>query len=334
MKATPSGLRKVAVLFLALGPSLSAKVLKHFSDEEIERISLEVANTTRVESSEIDAVLDEVILLSDARQHILDGGIDYAREMLNNAVGTQKAAEIIRKLKDTSKVRPFNFVDNVEPKQLVNLISQEHPQTIAMILSHLNATLAAKVLSELPEELRGNIARRIALMERTSPEVLKGVEDVLRQRLSSVMQPEHGASGGIPTIVDILNRVDRSTEKLILEELEQDDAALANEIRQRLFIFEDIITLDNIYIQRVLRELDNDVLALALKGASDEVRMRIFKNMSSRAAEILKENLEDLGPVRLRDVEEAQQKVVSVIRQLDETGEIIISRGGEDAIVV
>ncbi len=334
MKATPSGLRKVAVLFLALGPSLSAKVLKHFSDEEIERISLEVANTTRVESSEIDAVLDEVILLSDARQHILDGGIDYAREMLNNAVGTQKAAEIIRKLKDTSKVRPFNFVDNVEPKQLVNLISQEHPQTIAMILSHLNATLAAKVLSELPEELRGNIARRIALMERTSPEVLKGVEDVLRQRLSSVMQPEHGASGGISTIVDILNRVDRSTEKLILEELEQDDAALANEIRQRLFIFEDIITLDNIYIQRVLRELDNDVLALALKGASDEVRMRIFKNMSSRAAEILKENLEDLGPVRLRDVEEAQQKVVSVIRQLDEAGEIIISRGGEDAIVV
>jgi flagellar motor switch protein FliG len=329
-----SGLRKAAIMFMAMGPNHSAKVLRHFTEAEIERITLEIANTPRVEAHELEEAMEEFMLLNDARKYILDGGIDYAREVLDRAVGPQKSAEILKKLKETSKVKPFTFIRDADPKQLVNLISKEHPQTVALILSYLDSMQSAQVLSNLPEEMQADIARRIALMERTSPEILKGVEKVLQEQLSAVVQHDVTATGGIPTIVDILNRVDRGTEKLILEQLEKEDAELANEIRQRMFIFEDIITLDNSSIQRVIRELDSNDLALALKGASEEVKNRIFKNVSSRAAEMLKENMEYMGPVRLREVEEAQQRVVAIIRQLDETGEIIISRGGEDAIVI
>lgn len=328
-----TGIKKTAILMLALGPTISAKVLRHFSESEIERITTEIANTTRVDSSQIDAVIEEYELINEARQYILNGGIEYARELLERTLGPQKAMEVMRRLKDSDKLKPFTFVRSVDIRQLVNMLRQEHPQTIAFILSYLDPDQAAQVISELPQDIQSDIARRIAVMEHTSNQMVKDVENVMREKLSGAFQQDFKAIGGIPTIVEILNHVDRGTEKLILDELEKEDAELTEKIRQCMFIFEDIITLGDSSIQRVMRELDNNDVALALKGASDEVKNRIFKNISKRAAEILIENMEFLGPVRLRDVEEAQQKIVAVIRRLDESGEIIISRGGEDIIV-
>ncbi len=328
-----TGGRKIAIFVLSLGTTLSSKILKYFTSPEVERISMEIANTTFVGRDEIESVCEEFLALFEARRYIIDGGMDSARDILEKAFGPQKAAEIIRKLRESSKVKPFTFVRNAEPKQVVNLLNQEHPQTIALILSYLDAEQASAILSSLATDVQSDIARRIALMERTSPDILKGVEKVLRERLSTVFQQDFTAAGGIPTIVDILNRVDRGTEKHILEELEKEDAELAEEIRQQMFIFEDIITLGDHSIQRVIREIDTKDLALALKGASDEVKGRIMRNISRRAADMLKEDMEYMGPVRLREVEDAQQKIVAVIRKLDESGEIILSRGGDDVIV-
>jgi flagellar motor switch protein FliG len=330
----PGGLEKAAILFLALGPGISSKILKHFSESEIGQITLEIANTSRVTRERLEEVLDEFFLLYEAQHYLLNGGIDYARELLERTLGPQKAAELMKKMKETSKVKPFTFIRNADIKQLTGMIGQEHPQTIAYILSYLDSAQAAMVISELPQDIQSDIARRIAIMERTSPEILKEVESVMRERLSSMFHQDFATAGGIPTVVEILNHVDRGTEKLILEDLEEKDAELAEQIRQQMFIFEDIATLDDISIQRVLRDLEGDVIALALKGASDEVKNCVFRNISRRAGEFLRDNMEYMGPVRLREVEEAQQRVVESIRKLDESGEIIISRGGEDAIVI
>ncbi|MHB1255935.1 MAG: flagellar motor switch protein FliG [Dethiobacteraceae bacterium] len=329
-----NGLKKSAILLMALGPAVSAKILRNFNEADIERISLEIANTAKVEVNTIEEVLEEFLLLSQAQRYMLDGGLDYARNLLEQTLGNQKANEIIKKLKEASQIKPFMFVRKADPKQLTNLIGQEHPQTIALILAYLDPLQASQVLGSLPDEQQPEIARRIALMDRTSPEVLKEVEGVLQERLSSVVQQDFAAAGGIQSLVDILNNVDRGTEKLILEELEKDDPKLVDEIRKLMFIFEDVTALDNASIQRIIREVDQKDLALALKGSSEEVKERIFRNVSKRAAEMLKEDVDFMGPVRLREVEEAQQRIVSVVRKLDETGEIIISRGGEDAIIV
>ncbi len=328
-----SGLRKVAVFLLALGPNVSASILKHFSEAEIEKISLEIANTTRVERDQLDEILDEFCAINEAQKYMVDGGYDYAQAILEQTLGPQKASELMKRLRESSKIKPFTFVRNADAKQLVNMIGQEHPQTIAFILSYLDSDQAAMVLSELPQEIQSDIARRIAVMERTSPQIIKGVESVMKERLSTIFQQDFTAAGGIGAIVDILNNVDRGTEKLILEELEKEDAELVEEIRQQMFIFDDIVNLDDASIQRVVRDLDNNDIAMALKGSGDEVRTRIFKNISKRAGEILQENMEFMGPLRLREVEEAQQRIVAVIRRLDESGEIIISRGGDDAII-
>ncbi|MGI6658909.1 MAG: flagellar motor switch protein FliG [Dethiobacteraceae bacterium] len=329
-----TGLKKAAILLMALGPSLSAKILRHFSESDIERISLEIANTTKVEISEMEEVLEEFMLVNQAQKYVLDGGLEYAKKLLEETLGTQKAHEIIKKLREASQIKPFMFARKTDPKQLSNIIAHEHPQTIALILSYLDPQQASQILSDLPEEQQAGIAQRIATMERTSPEVLREVERVLEARLSSVAQQDYAVAGGIGTLVDILNNVDRGTEKLILEELELEHPKLVDEIRKRLFIFEDVIGLDNASIQRIIREVDQKDLAMALKGSSDEVRERIFRNISKRAAEMLQEDIEFMGPVRLRDVEEAQQRIVSIVRRLDEAGEIIISRGGEDAIII
>ncbi len=333
LKQNVSGLSKIAIFLLALGPNLSAGILKHFNEAEIEKISMEIANTTRVDRGNLDEILEEFSAIHEAQQYMVNGGYDYAKEILERALGPQKAGDLMKRLRESSKVKPFTFVRNADTKQLVNMISQEHPQTIAFILSYLDSDQSAMVLSELPQEIQSDIARRIALMERTSPQVIKGVESVMQERLSTIFQQDFTSAGGISAVVDILNNVDRGTEKLILEELEKEDAELAEEIRQQMFIFDDIVNLDDASIQRIIRDLDNNDIAMALKGASDEVRTRIFKNISKRAGEILEENMEFMGPVRLREVEDAQQRVVAVIRRLDESGEIIISRGGDDAII-
>lgn len=328
-----SGKKKAAIFLLAVGPELSSNILKQFSEQEIENVTMEIANLSRVEKELRDEIVNEFEVIGQAQEYMLEGGVDYARDVLEKTLGHHKAVDLIKRLKDQVKVKPFTFVRNTDPQQLVNMISREHPQTISLILSYLDSDQSALVLSELPEEMRSDIARRIALMDRTSPEILKEVEDVLREKLSTVFQQDFTQAGGLKTVVDILNRVDRGTEKLILEDLEKEDAELADYIRQQMFIFEDIIALDDSSIQRVMREVESKDLAKALKGASEEVKDRILRNISKRAGDMLKEDLEFMGPVRLREVEEIQQQIVSIIRRLDESGEIIISRGGEDAII-
>lgn len=333
-EAKLSGIKKAAIFLIAMGPENSARILKHFSDNEIEKLSSEIANTTTVDPELKNAVIDEFLQLNSAHNYIATGGIKYARDLLEKAVGPQKANDIIKKLTNNSQIRPFSALRKTDPEQLFNFINKEHPQTIALILSYLEPDKAAVVLNLMPEAMQSEIAKRIAIMDRTSPEIVKEVEAILEKKLSSVVTQDFTVVGGVETLVDILNSVDRGTEKSILEDLEEEDQDLAEEIRKRMFIFDDIITLDDQSIRRVLREVDSKDLAYALKGSNDEVSERIFRNLSKRAAEMLREDIELLGPVRIREVETAQQKIVQIIRRLDETGEIIISRGGEDAIVV
>lgn len=331
-----TGIQKAAVLLIALGSDLSSRVLKqNFQEAEIEQLTQEVSNMIKIPPEVKDAVLEEFIELRRAREYLIHGGLNYAKEMLEKALGHQKANEIISKLTIEMRAIPFSSLRKTDPKHLVNFIREEHPQTIAVILAHLTPDQAATILASLPPEMQTDIARRVALTERFSSDVLRDVESVLERKLSSVAQQQAQASvGGVQTLVDILNRVGRSAEKVILEGLEQEDPALAEEVKRRMFVFEDLTLLPDNFIQRVLREVNSKDLALAMRGANEEVNSRIFKNMSKRAAEMLKEEIEFMGPVRLREVEQAQQKIVNVIRKLDESGEIIISRGGEDVILV
>lgn len=329
-----TGKEKAAVLLIALGPDKSSKIFSHLSDDEIEELTLEIANMRRIEKDEKDAILDEFYQVCLAQEFISEGGIGYAKEVLEKAMGSQKALEIINKLTASLQVRPFDFVRKAEAGHLLTFIQNEHPQTLALILSYLNPSQAATILASLPQEKQADVAQRIATMESTSPEVIKEVELVLEKKLSSMVTQDYASTGGIQAIVDILNAVDRGTEKFIMETLEIQEADLAEEIRKRMFVFEDIINLDSVSIQRFIREIDNSELSIALKGSTDEVKDIIFANMSKRMSEMLKEDMEFMGPVRLRDVEEAQQKIVNVIRKLEEAGEIIIARGGGDEIIV
>lgn len=329
-----SGKQKAAVLLISLGTELSSKVLKSLREDEIEDLTMEIANLRRVSPDVKERVQEEFYQISKAQDYIAAGGIEYAREMLEKAMGTGKAHEIINKLTATLQIRPFDFARKTEPGQLLNFIQNEHPQTIALVMSYLNPEQAGVLLSALPANQQVEVAKRIATMDRTSPEVLREVEGVLEKKLSSYVMQDFTIAGGVETAVSILNRVDRGTEKTIMEALEEEAPELADEIKKRMFVFEDVVMLDDRSIQRVLRDVDMKDLAMALKTASAEVSNLIYKNMSKRAVEMLKEDIGLMGPVRLRDVEEAQQKIVNVIRQLEETGEIIISRGGEDEIVV
>ena len=329
-----TGRQKAAVLLISLGPELSAKVMKQLSEEDIEKITYEIANMDVVDAETQQEVLREFLELHEVQYYLLKGGVEYAKQVLEKSLGPAKANEYIRKLTAATKKYPFSSLRKTDPKHLVNFIGNEHPQTIALILSYLDPEQAAMVLSELPQDVQAEIAKRIAKMETTSPEIIKEVETVLERKLSTFVGERFTFAGGIQTVVDILNRVDRGTERTIIETLEQDDPELADEIRNRLFVFEDINILDDTAIRRVLREVDMKDLAKALKGASDELLNRILRNMSKRAGEMLQEEMEFLGPVRLREVEEAQQSIVQIIRRLDEAGEIIISRGGEDEVIV
>jgi flagellar motor switch protein FliG len=303
-------------------------------DDEIEELTLEIANVNRITPEEREMVLEEFYQVCLAQEFISEGGINYAKEVLEKAMGSQKALEIINKLTSSLQVKPFDFVKKTDANQLLNFIQNEHPQTLALILSYLNPSQAAQVLSALPQEKQADVAQRIATMESTSPEIIKEVELVLERKLSSMVTQDYSATGGIQCIVDILNSVDRGTEKYILETLEIQNAELVEEIRKKMFVFEDIVNLDSVGIQRFIREVDNNDLAVALKGATDEVKEMIFANMSKRMAEMLREDMDFMGPVRLRDVEEAQQKIVNIIRKLEEANEIIIARGGGDELIV
>ena len=295
-----SGIQKAAILLIALGPDKSSSVFKHLKEDEIEQITLEIANTRSVSPAVKDKVMDEFYEVCLAQQYIAEGGIGYAKDLLEKALGAERARDVIGKLTASLQVRPFEFVRKTDASQ----------------------------------DKQTDVAKRIAQMDRTSPDVIKEVEKVLEQKLASLVNQDYTIVGGVDAIVDILNTVDRGTEKHIMESMEIEDPELADEIRKKMFVFEDILSLDDRSVQRVLREVDNNELAVALKGSNEEVQNLIFGNLSKRLATMIKEDMEFMGPVRMKDVEEAQQKIVNIIRKLEDSGEIIISRGGGDEIVV
>ncbi len=329
-----TGKQKAAILLVSIGSEISSKVFKYLSQEEIESLTFEIAKLETITSELKDNVLLEFKELMMAQEFIQKGGIDYARELLEKSLGTQKAVDIINNLGSALQSRPFEFVRRADPANILNFIQQEHPQTIALILSYLDPQKASFILSSLPTEVQTNVARRIALMDRTSPEVVREVERVLEKKLASLSSEDYTSAGGVDNVVEIINMADRKTEKFIIESLEEEDPELAEEIKKKMFVFEDIVLLDDRSIQRVLREIDGQELAKALKSVDIPVQEKIFKNMSKRAASMLKEDMEFLGPTRRKDVEESQQKIVSLIRKLEEQGEIVISRGGEEDVLV
>ena len=329
-----TGRQKAAVFLVTLGSEISSEIFKHLREDEIEALTFEIARLDAVEPDDRDNVLLEFKELMMAQDFITSGGIDYARELLEKSLGSQKAVDIINRLTSSLQVRPFDFIRRTDPAHLLNFIQQEHPQTIALILAYLEPQKASIILGSLPHESQSDVAKRIAVMDTVSPETLREVERVLEKKLSTISQEDYTAAGGVENIVEILNLVDRSTEKAIIESLEEEDPELAEDIKKRMFVFEDIVLLDDRAIQKVLREVDTAELGKALRGVEVEVQEKIFRNMSKRAASLLKEEMEYMGPVGLKDVEETQQKIVSIIRKLEDQGEIVVARSGEDEMVV
>ncbi|AFG35154.1 flagellar motor switch protein FliG [Fervidobacterium pennivorans subsp. shakshaketiis] len=328
-----TGRRKAAILLVTMGPEKAAKVLKNLEESEVEMLTIEIANLGKVTNEERKAVLEEFQNLTKAREMIVSGGIEYAKEMLIKAFGPEKAMQIIERLVSNLSVKPFEFMRNADVMQIVNFLQSEHPQTIALVLSFLEPRIAAQVLSALPENLQIEVIKRISLLERASPDVVKEVEKLLEKKFAGVTTQTLSAVGGLDTAAEIMNNLDRSTEKAIMERLTYESPELAEEIRRRMFVFEDILKLDDRSIQLVLREVNTQDLAVALKGASEELKQKIFNNMSKRAQQLLKDEIEFMGPVRVKDVEEAQQKIINIIRRLEEAGEIVIARGGGEELI-
>lgn len=329
-----TGRQKAAVFLISLGPDIASDIFKHMREDEIESLTFEMARLDKVTPEDRESVLIEFNELMMAQEFITSGGIDYAREVLEKALGTQKAIDIINRLTSSLQVRPFDFIRRTDPAHLLNFIQNEHPQTIALILCYLDPNKAALILSSLPHQFQADVAKRIATMERVSPDILREVERVLERKLSTLASEDYTSAGGVDAIVEVLNQVDRGTEKTIIEALEEEDPELAEDIKKKMFVFEDIVLLDDRAIQRVLREVDNQELAKALKSVEAEVQEKIFKNMSKRASALLREDMEFMGPVRLKDVEDCQQKIVNIIRKLEDAGEIVVARAGEEELVV
>jgi flagellar motor switch protein FliG len=329
------GVRKAAVLLIQMGKERAAQVMAHLSDAEVEAISGEIARLDAVSASETAQVLNEFHDLATAHAHVTQGGFGFAQQLLEQSLGPERAKEIMERLHAAAVQMPFQFLHRADPAQLRSFIADEHPQVIALVLAHMAADKASLLLSGLPAHQQAVVAHRIAVMDRTSPEIVRTVEAVLERKLSSMLQPtEVSRVGGVDPLVNIINRSDRPTERQIVEGLEGLDPALADEVKSRMFMFEDITGLDDRSVQQVLRQVDTAELALALKGVSDAVRTKITANLSERAAENLLEEVELLGAVRLAQVEEAQQGVIRTIRQLEEQGQIMVRRGSDDEFVL
>lgn len=325
--------QKAAILCIALGPEYSAKMFQHLADDEIEKITLEIASQRSVDQGLQQQVISEFYQTMMVKSYLSTGGLEYAQNVLEKALGTEKAAHIINRLTTSLQVKPFDFLRKTDPSQLLNFIQNEHPQTIALVMAYMESQQAAMLLSSLPPYRQSEVAKRIATMDRTSPDVIREVERVLERKLSAIVNQDFTTAGGIKAIVDVLNLVDRNTEKTIIDALEVDNPELTEEIKKLMFVFEDIVAIGDRDLQLILREVDNKELSLALKGTNEEVASKIYKNMSSRAAEMLKEEIEYMGPVKLRDVEEAQQKIVGVIRRLEDKGQIQVSHGKGDEMI-
>lgn len=329
-----SGREKIAVLMVSLGADIAPEVYKKLDDATIELITLEIANLRKVTPDVKLTVLKEAQEILMAREFMARGGVEYARDVLEKALGPERAQSLLARITASLQVKPFDFMRHTDAGQILGFIQNEHPQTIALILSYLEPQQAAMILSGLNPLMQADVTKRIANMDRITPEVLREVERVLERKLSTVMGQDFSVAGGIDAVVAIVNSTDRATERNIMEYLEENDPELAEEIKKRLFVFEDSMRLDDRALQRVLREVDLKELSLALKGATEDLKTKYFKNMSKRAAEMLQEDMDFMGPVRVKDVEEAQQKVVNVIRSLEEKGEIVVSTGGGDELIV
>lgn len=329
-----SARKKAAAVIVGLGADNASKIYKYLREDEVEMLTMEIATMRDLGPEPMEAIMEEFYNLCLAQKFVTEGGIDYAKEILNKAFGVQNAATLIEKITKTIKVESFDFLRKVEVKHLVNFIQTEHPQTIALVLSHLRAEQAAAVLVEFPRELQMEVAERIATMDHASPEVVRELEGVLEKKFSSVLTMSLAEIGGVKHMAEMLNAADRSTEKYIMEELGKKQPELAEEIRKRMFIFEDIIGLDPLDIQKILREVDSKDLLIALKGSSKEVSDVFYANMSERMSAALKEDAQYLRAVRLTEVEEAQQRLVAHVRKLEDEGEIVIARGRKDDIIV
>lgn len=325
---------KAAILIITLGREYAAKLYRYLTEEEVEQLTLAITGMNRVNSETQERVMGEFFEVCMAQKFISEGGIEYARDILDKAFGEARATELITRLSSSLEVRPFDFIRRMEGTQILNFVQNEHPQTIALIMSYLDPKQSAFVISALPLEKQTSVLERIANMGSCAPEYIGEVERVLEHKFSSLSLRHQTNVGGVDSLVNIINSVDRGTEKRLLESLEQTDPELAEEVRNRMFVFEDIVRLSNQAIQRVMREVDNHDLAVALKSANEEVTKIIFNNISKRLQEMIKEDLEFMGPIRVRDVEEAQQRIVNTIRKLDDSGEIIIARQQEDAVIV
>jgi len=332
--AEMTGLRKAAVLLVQIGKEHSAQIMKALSDSEVEELTGEIARLQAIEPDVAESVLREFKQLAAARHYFAQGGLKYATEVLEASMGPDRAAEILSRLSVITLEMPFEFLQRVDPQMVLSFLQEEHPQTITLVLAHMQAEQAAAVLTGLPALAQADIAHRLAVMDRTSPDIIKQVESQLRRRLSTVLQPrEYSAVGGLMPLVDIINHSDRNTERLILEGLAAVDSELAEEVRARMFMFEDIGSLDDRTVQLLMRSIDVKELALALKGVSEVVKEKFTNNMSERATLGLTEDMEVLGSVRVKQVEEAQAGIIRQIRTLEDSGEIVISRGADDDFI-
>ncbi|MCC8164565.1 MAG: flagellar motor switch protein FliG [Planctomycetes bacterium] len=331
-----TGIRKAAVLMISLDMDSSSKIMSNLSTDEIERLSMEIARIDDEIPPDVrDAVVREFYQTHLASKYLDQGGIEYARQLLEKSLSPEEAAKILAQLENTIQQAPFHFLKQADSEHLLMYIQDEHPQTISLIMAHLSPKQAAEILGGLTPKKQLEVVKRIARMEQTTPEAIRLVEQGLESRLASIVTQDLESAGGVQSVAEMLNLCDRTTEKGILENLEEADPDMVEQIRKLMFVFEDIILVNDKGIQSMLREVENDELAVALKTASEAMQEKIFKNMSTRAAEMIKENMEFMGPVRLSDVEQAQQRIVDIVRRLEETGEVIISgRGGDDNVVV
>ncbi len=315
-----------------LGPDNAAKVLGAFSDEEVDQMTLDLSSLGTVDANIKAAVLDEFYEMAVAKRFVAQGGIDFAKNLLEKSFGSERAFDILNRLQSSLQEVPFQFLKRADPSQVCSFIQDEHPQTISLILAHMNPALSSIILSSLPQDVQSDVVIRIATMDRTAPEIVREVERVLERKMASVFSQGFTFAGGVKDVAEILNMIERSTEKTIMADLEERDPELADEIARLMFTFDDIVFVDDSGIQKTLREVESKDLALALKASNDEVANKVYKNMSERAREMIKEEIEFMGPVRMKNVEEAQQKIVAVIRRLEESGDVVISgRGGGDA---
>jgi flagellar motor switch protein FliG len=325
---TLRGIEKAAILIVAIGEERASEIFRHLGDSEVESLSLEIAKSRKVAGTISREVVSEAVEIVLAEDYIADGGVDYARSVLERSLGATRAEELIGRLSATIERRPFEFLRRTPPEQIFVFLRNEAPQTIALVIANLHTTLAAQVLAFLEPDEQAEVARRVAKMAETRPEVVSHIENVMRQKLSNVIAQEYAAAGGVKSLADILNHSDRSTERNVLDELAKTEAELADEVRLLLFTFEDVVKLDDRSIQMVLKEVDQKDLAIALRGVGEEVRNRIFSNMSERGAELLREEIEFQPPQRKRIIEEAQGRIVGVVRRLEEAGAVVLSRGG------